>query len=514
MEWRQQLHISDTLDAQNVFGIWCPAMILHIVNQEVHVRFLNMDDSWAKWFPIDSGQLAPEASKTLPGCMPLRREQVVAVRKADSMLWREAVVEDMRAVDIRVHYRSGLTEWLPFTPLLVAPAEEHLSYRNYSAQRQLSVNQSPETRSRVIQAQNPRFQHYRDTLLAHNLRLHPVEGDGNCLFRAVSHQVYGNDGHHGLVRRYCMDYMESEKDYFEPYIVGDMNDFMRYVTVKRRDGVWGDDPEIQAMCELYDRPAEIYAYDPVSGYRKLRTFHEHGARSRNRPPIRLSYYGGGHYDSIVGANHQTNLITEAPGVWEQRHIEYSRRMSLRRGGDGLEDAEAQSDRESTEMAQLEHILIESRSEFDAMNSNLEDTLKLSLQDGPHNAPESEQEALAEAQRISEMTAIQAELIEKAKQVSEEEEMKKAIAASLSEPHPSDVFEDDISAAIQASLAATHSAHDADSEEEEMRRALELSVQEYRSPVFDPLTVSGMDDITDADQLDELQRAIQASLQQP
>lgn len=36
----------------------------------------------------------------------------------------------------------------------------------------------------------------------------PVEGDGNCLFRSVSHQVYGDDRYHGLVRARCMDYME------------------------------------------------------------------------------------------------------------------------------------------------------------------------------------------------------------------------------------------------------------------------------------------------------------------
>ena len=31
---------------------------------------------------------------------------------------------------------------------------------------------------------------------------------------------------------------------------------------------------LQALCELYDRPAEIWAFDPTVGARKLRTFHE------------------------------------------------------------------------------------------------------------------------------------------------------------------------------------------------------------------------------------------------
>ena len=70
-----------------------------------------------------------------------------------------------------------------------------------------------------------------------------------------------------------------------------MSDFLRYLEQKRRPGCWGDDPEIQAMCELYDRPAELWGYDTLLGARKLRTFHE--AVGSGRPQMRLSYYGGG-----------------------------------------------------------------------------------------------------------------------------------------------------------------------------------------------------------------------------
>lgn len=53
-----------------------------------------------------------------------------------------------------------------------------------------------------------RYEHYRRALGSRGLRVVPVEGDGNCLFRSVSHQVYGDDSHHRLVRARCMDYME------------------------------------------------------------------------------------------------------------------------------------------------------------------------------------------------------------------------------------------------------------------------------------------------------------------
>ncbi len=40
---------------------------------------------------------------------------------------------------------------------------------------------------------------------------------------------------------------------FKEYI-GGATRFKEYIRLKRMDGVWGDDPEIQAICELYDRP--------------------------------------------------------------------------------------------------------------------------------------------------------------------------------------------------------------------------------------------------------------------
>ncbi|RHY26908.1 hypothetical protein DYB32_007172 [Aphanomyces invadans] len=140
--------------------------------------------------------------------------------------------------------------WLPFTPHSITPSEKQ--------------------RTRRILHSNSCFEHYVHALRQINMRLFAVDGDGNCLFRAVSHQLYGDDRHHGIVRRFCMDYMELQQSFFEPFIVGDMTAFQRYVRYKRQDAVWGDDPELQAICELYDRPAQVFAYDASAGAKRLR----------------------------------------------------------------------------------------------------------------------------------------------------------------------------------------------------------------------------------------------------
>lgn len=91
-----------------------------------------------------------------------------------------------------------------------------------------------------------------------------------------------------------MDYIESEREFFSQFIV---DDFDHYVQRKRQNGVWGDDIELQAMSEIYERPIEIYAYRAEP----MRTFHEEQNNNSGqlKEPIRLSYHGNEHYNSVV-----------------------------------------------------------------------------------------------------------------------------------------------------------------------------------------------------------------------
>lgn len=41
--------------------------------------------------------------------------------------------------------------------------------------------------------------------------------DGNCLFRAVADQVYGDSELYDLVRQMCIDYMVTELPFFYAY---------------------------------------------------------------------------------------------------------------------------------------------------------------------------------------------------------------------------------------------------------------------------------------------------------
>nr|CAB3486999.1 unnamed protein product [Digitaria exilis] len=103
----------------------------------------------------------------------------------------------------------------------------------------------------------------RDRMFEHDLRrvkgfeIRKMAEDGNCLFRAVADQVYGDAEAYEMARQMCVDYMERERDHFSQFIT---EGFTSYCKRKRRDKVYGNNVEIQAFAEMYNRPIHIYSY--------------------------------------------------------------------------------------------------------------------------------------------------------------------------------------------------------------------------------------------------------------
>jgi OTU domain-containing protein 5 len=191
-----------------------------------------------------------------------------------------------------------------------------------------------------------------------------VEGDGNCMFRSVSHQVYGTDTHHPMLRQATAAYMLAERAYFSGWVA---DDFGSYVARLSQNGTWGDDPELQALSELYDRPVEVWMHDPVSGAKVLKRLHE--ARE-GVAPIRLSYYGGGHYDSIVGPGHANCLLTSDAGTREEGMLRAVRLRNTPEGRAGASVA-MQSD--------LQAVIQASRLAYADQDTSIEAALRASLQ---------------------------------------------------------------------------------------------------------------------------------------
>ncbi|KAA3672261.1 OTU domain-containing protein 5, partial [Paragonimus westermani] len=114
-----------------------------------------------------------------------------------------------------------------------------------------------------------------------------VQADGACLFR--THQIFGDEEKHDVVRKQVVDYMLQNREHFSPYVT---EEFDHYIDRKRSATCYGNHIEIQAIAELYNRPVEIY-HDSVE---PINVFH---AEYSKEFPIRLSYHGRVHYNSVV-----------------------------------------------------------------------------------------------------------------------------------------------------------------------------------------------------------------------
>ncbi len=184
-------------------------------------------------------------------------------------------------------------------------------------------------------------------LLGRGLRLKTCVGDGACLFRAVSHQVYGTEEHHPVVRQSAVEHMRRHHARFSQHCVGDAlpglrgpapTDFNGYLVAMSQPGVFGGHPELQALSEIYNRPVEVYGWDAArralvrEGER--RDLSAGGRVNEANPPLVLSHFGGMHYDSLMGARYDEGremFSFRAAGSHEQQAIA-DRQFSS--GGDG------------------------------------------------------------------------------------------------------------------------------------------------------------------------------------
>lgn len=71
--------------------------------------------------------------------------------------------------------------------------------------------------------------------------------------------------------------------------------FYQYVARTRQNGVHGNNPEIQASSELFNRPIELFT--PENGSSPLNIFH--AEYKSGDIPIRLSYHDGNHYNAVI-----------------------------------------------------------------------------------------------------------------------------------------------------------------------------------------------------------------------
>lgn len=69
--------------------------------------------------------------------------------------------------------------------------------------------------------QTPEWKQFGAQLQARGLVLRDTEGDGNCLFRSLADQLYGDEARHLLVRQSIVAFLLAQPDEFSPFLVDD-----------------------------------------------------------------------------------------------------------------------------------------------------------------------------------------------------------------------------------------------------------------------------------------------------
>ena len=134
--------------------------------------------------------------------------------------------------------------------------------------------------------------------------IHDMVGDGNCMFRSLSDQVFGDYGQrYEVVRDAICNYMAANKESFSQFLVldedesdADANSFEQYIQDMRRDGEWGGNVELVAASRLYQRNIIVYHPDGAFSIEAPRTV-DSGSKSEEEE-FTLSYHDNDHYNSV------------------------------------------------------------------------------------------------------------------------------------------------------------------------------------------------------------------------
>ena len=142
----------------------------------------------------------------------------------------------------------------------------------------------------------------------HGFTIHLIPEDGNCLFSAFGHQIYGDKDLHARIRDKCCAFIEIHAEEFKPFINFDFYvDFSHYLTNMRTLGQWGTNLEVEALSRIYQRKVEVY-----EGETTPRLLIDGDVNYNNDlPPVRISYRNGVHYDSVITEDHGDNILNKA-----------------------------------------------------------------------------------------------------------------------------------------------------------------------------------------------------------
>ncbi|KAL2853276.1 hypothetical protein BJY01DRAFT_232357 [Aspergillus pseudoustus] len=157
----------------------------------------------------------------------------------------------------------------------------------------------------------------------------PTEGDGNCLYYALSDQLYGDFTYADRIRTQLADHISANREYFMSFIAAaggerraprraaaeaarnsycssssaspapppsskdKERNFDSKVAESRKNGVWGGAEEIQAFCQSFKKDVNVYTMYGIQNFRDV-----HAPLDEEREILHIAFHDFHHYSSV------------------------------------------------------------------------------------------------------------------------------------------------------------------------------------------------------------------------
>ncbi|ANQ07158.1 OTU-like cysteine protease [Plasmodium coatneyi] len=150
---------------------------------------------------------------------------------------------------------------------------------------------------------------YHDSNFKKNFYIKSIRTDGNCLFRAVSDQLYNTEDNYKEIRKLVVDHLLRNEQKYQHFIEYDES-YKSYIERISLDGTWGGQLELQAVGELFN--VNILIYQENECILEIKN------HSDEEKCIQLHYASSEHYNSVRFKNRA--LENQLKSIVELREI--------------------------------------------------------------------------------------------------------------------------------------------------------------------------------------------------
>lgn len=129
-------------------------------------------------------------------------------------------------------------------------------------------------------------------MILHHAQPKPVQADGNCQFRALSQQLYGDESYHDALRAKVVERLEAAPECYADFV---HEPYMNYIKRMARCGEWGDNVTLQAASDALG--TDIHILTDVEGAECVKVHPTRRDSESYQKPLCLTFLTELHYDA-------------------------------------------------------------------------------------------------------------------------------------------------------------------------------------------------------------------------